>query len=154
MKDNISLHCSYKEGIKSATAIKYGLENTPNERQLANMKLVAEKCFEPVRAYFGKPIAITSFFRSHELNKRIGGSGSSQHCEGKAMDIDADVFGGMTNKEIFDFILENLEFDQLIWEFGNSDCPAWVHVSYNEGNNRKQVVRAIIENGRTKYVAY
>ena len=85
---NISKHISYREGTFSVTAKRLGLENEPNEKQLENMKLLAEKIFEPLRQYVGKPIKINSFFRSPELNRAIGGSSKSQHCKGQAIDID------------------------------------------------------------------
>lgn len=106
------------------------------------MRLVAEKCFQPLREHFDRPIGISSFYRSPELNKAIGGSKTSDHCKGRAIDIDADIYGGITNKEIFDWLRENVEFDQLISEYGTEDNPAWVHVSYREGENRGMVLRA------------
>ena len=120
----ISAHISFAEATKSQTAIRHGLDNKPNSVQMANMKYTAEKVFEPIRKHFGKPIAVTSFFRSEELNKRIGGSTTSQHCKGEAMDIDADLYGGMTNAQIFANIKKHLTFDHLIWEFGDNRNPA------------------------------
>jgi hypothetical protein len=113
------------------------------------MKALAENVFEPLRVANKKPIYISSFFRSPELNKKIGGSTTSQHCSGEAMDIDADVYGGMTNAEMFHFIKDNLDFDQLIWEFGTDSNPDWVHVSFRKGNNRKNIIRAVSSGGRT-----
>lgn len=118
------------------------------------MQLVAELVFEPVRAHFGVPIFVSSFFRSPELNKAIGGARNSQHCTGEAIDLDADVFGGVSNAEVFDYIRRNLIFDQLIWEFGTARNPEWVHVSYTAGVNRKQVLKALKVEGRTKYVPW
>ena len=162
--ERISKNISYKEATKSATASRRGIKNTPTEFQLQNMKMVAERIFQPLRERHGKPIAITSFLRSVELNKAIGGSKTSQHLQGGengkeegAIDIDADVYdNGITNAEIFDYILKNLEFDQLIWEYGTDDEPDWVHVSYRKGANRKQTLKAVRErqpNGKykTKY---
>ena len=147
----ISKHISDKEGVYSRTAIRLNIDNVPNEKQLANMKLLAENIFEPLRAYVGGPIKINSFFRSPELNKAIGGSGKSQHCHGQAIDID-DTFGRMTNAEMFEFIREHLDFDQMIWEFGNDDNPDWVHVSYvSEEDNRNRCLLAYKDNGKTKY---
>ena len=125
----ISKHISYKEGIHSITAIRKGIDNEPNEEQLANMKLVAEKVFEPLRIFINGPIKVNSFFRSPDLNKAIGGSTKSQHCKGQAIDID-DTYGKATNAEMYWWIKENLDFDQMIWEFGNNDNPDWVHISY------------------------
>jgi hypothetical protein len=116
------------------------------------MRELAEAIFEPIREHFGHPIYVSSFFRSVALNEEIGGSRSSQHCKGQAIDIDADVYEGMTNKEIFEFVRDNLDFDQLIWEYGDDDNPAWVHISYRgPGANRKQMLKAYSSNGRTKY---
>ena len=147
----ISKHISYKEGVHSNTALRRGIENIPNEEQLANMKLIAEKIFEPLRSYVGGPIKINSFFRCPELNTAIGGSKTSQHCKGQAMDID-DTFGRCTNAEMYEFIKEHLDFDQMIWEFGDNDNPNWVHISYvSEKENRNRCLKAYKENGKTKY---
>ena len=147
----ISKHISYKEAVHSATAKRRGIENVPNEEQLDNMYKVAEFIFEPLRMYVGGAIKITSFFRSKELNAAIGGSVKSQHCKGQAIDID-DVFAHKTNYEMFQYIRENLDFDQLIYEFGSNDNPDWVHCSYvSKRENRNRVLRAIRENGKTRY---
>jgi len=147
----ISKHISYKEGVYSATATRKGIDNTPNDGQLLNMVTIAEEVFEPLRSYVGGPIKINSFFRSPELNTTIGGSKTSQHCKGQAMDID-DTFGRMTNAEMYSWIKEYLEFDQMIWEFGDDDNPDWVHVSYvSEEDNRNRCLKAYKENGKTKY---
>ena len=147
----ISKHISYKEGIHSITAIRKGIDNQPNEEQLANMKLVAEKVFEPLRIFINGPIKVNSFFRSPDLNKAIGGSTKSQHCKGQAIDID-DTYGKATNAEMYWWIKENLDFDQMIWEFGNNDNPDWVHISYvSPDKNRNRCLKAYRENGKTKY---
>ena len=147
----ISKHISYKEGVYSTTALRRGINNTPNDEQLNNMELIAEEIFEPLRTYVGGPIKINSFFRSPELNTAIGGSKTSQHCKGQAMDID-DTFGRMTNAEMYHWIKEHLDFDQMIWEFGDDDNPNWVHVSYvGPGENRKRCLKAYKEKGKTKY---
>lgn len=147
----ISKHISTKEGVYSRTATRLGIDNKPNEKQLQNMVTVAEEIFEPLRMWVGGPIKINSFFRSPELNKAIGGSSKSQHCHGQAMDID-DTFGRATNAEMFDFIKENLDFDQMIWEFGDDNNPNWVHVSYvSPTENRKRCLKAYKENKITKY---
>ena len=138
----ISKHISYKEGVRSDTATRNRIRNEPNEEQLAAMKIVAKKVFEPLRVHFDTPIRINSFFRSTALNKRIGGSGTSQHCKGEAIDMDAT--GEITNKQLFDYIKENLEFDQLIWEFGTSKEPDWVHVSHTSAKpNRNRILKAV-----------
>ena len=147
----ISKHISDKEGVYSITALRLGIDNMPGDYEYSNMQLIAEKVFEPLRNHIGKPIKINSFYRSVDLNKAIGGSSRSQHCQGRAMDID-DTFGHATNAEMYNWIKENLNFDQMIWEFGNDDNPAWVHVSYvSEDQNRNRCLKAYKENGKTKY---
>ena len=131
--------------------MRRGIDNTPNDEQLANMELVAREVFEPLRIYVNGPIKINSFFRCEELNKAIGGSTKSQHCKGQAIDVD-DTFGRMTNAEMYYFIKEHLDFDQIIWEFGNNDNPDWVHVSYvSSKDNRNRCLQAYRKNGKTKY---
>ena len=155
MKDNISKHITYEEATVSNKAKELKINNDPNSKQLANMKLLAENIFEKVREHFDTPIYISSFFRSSKLNTKIKGSSTSQHCAnvGAAMDIDADVYKGVSNSEIFNYILENLNFDQLIWEFGNDENPDWVHVSYvSDILNRKEVLKAYKDsNNKTAY---
>ena len=112
----ISEHISYKEGVYSTTAMRREIDNTPNNEQLDNMELIAEKIFEPLRKFVGGPIKINSFFRSVKLNKAIGGSSKSQHCQGQAIDLD-DTFGVVANSDMYNYIKNNLDFDQLIWEF-------------------------------------
>ena len=148
----ISKHISEKEATKSVTALRLGLDNTPDGDTLNNMKIVAEKVFEPLREYVGGAIKINSFYRSSALNEAIGGSTRSQHCKGQAMDID-DIYGHKTNKEMFNWIKDNLDFDQMIWEFGNEDNPDWVHVSYvSEDKNRNRILKAVRDEGKTKYI--
>ena len=148
----ISKHISYKEGTNSITAIRRGIDNTPNDEQLDNMVLLAEKVFEPLRAWVGGPIKINSFFRCPQLNKAIGGSAKSQHCHGQAIDID-DTYGKVANSEMYNYIKKNLDFDQMIWEFGDDDNPAWVHVSYvSEDENRRRCLKAFKDkNNKTVY---
>jgi len=147
----ISKHISYKEATYSRTATRLNIDNKPNDEQLKNMKLIAEEVFEPLRMWVGGPIKINSFFRSPKLNTAIGGSSKSQHCHGQAIDLD-DTFGRATNAEMFNFIKEHLNFDQMIWEFGDDDSPDWVHVSYvNDEDNRNRCLLAYKENGKTKY---
>ena len=147
----ISKRISYKEGVYSRTATRLDIENTPNDEQLNNMVLLAEEVFEPLRSWVGGPIKINSFFRSPKLNKAIGGSTTSQHCKGQAMDID-DTFGRATNAEMYHFIKEHLDFDQMIWEFGDDDNPDWVHISYvSAEENRNRCLQAYKENNKTKY---
>lgn len=153
MEIRISKHISIKEATRSNTAERLGIDNFPDSPTLVNMQALAENVFEPLREHFGHPIYITSFYRSPELNKAIGGSPRSQHCKGQAIDID-DVIGSSTNADFFNYIKDNLEFDQLIWEFGNNDSPNWVHVSYNTDNNRGNILKASKENGKTKYTIW
>lgn len=148
---NISEHVSLKEATRSNTAKRLGIENMPDSETLITMQITAEHIFEPLRNKFNEPIYISSFYRSPELNKAIGGSTSSQHCKGEAIDID-DVYSKASNADFFNYIKDKLEFDQLIWEFGDDENPAWVHVSYNLGKNRMRVLKAIKENGITKYI--
>jgi hypothetical protein len=137
--------------VYSITATRRGIDNTPNKEQLENMKLLAEKVFEPLRVHVGGPIKINSFFRSPDLNKAIGGSSKSQHCKGQAIDID-DAYGKMTNADMYNWIKENLDFDQMIWEFGNDDNPNWVHISYvSKKENRNRCLRAFKSGGKTVY---
>jgi zinc D-Ala-D-Ala carboxypeptidase len=148
----ISKHVSDKEGVYSATALRRGLDNTPNAEQLKCMHDIANYVFEPLREWVEGPIKINSFFRGEPVNTAIGGSKRSQHMKGQAMDID-DIFGYKTNAEMYYFIKDYLEFDQLIWEFGDDENPNWLHVSYvSHRKNRKKLTIAYKDSkGRTKY---
>jgi hypothetical protein len=147
----ISNHISYKEGTRSNTATRKGIDNTPGSYEESNMVNIAINVFEPLREWVGGPIKINSFYRCVELNKAIGGSSKSQHCEGRAIDID-DTHGHKTNAEMFKYIKENLSFDQLIWEFGSDENPDWVHVSYvSEDQNRNRCLKAQRIDGKTTY---
>ena len=147
----ISEHLTLAELIRSESAKRNGITNMPPPEHIANLKLLAENIFEPIRANFRTPILISSGYRSKELNAKIGGSNTSQHSLGQAIDIDMDGTSyGVTNADIFNYIKEKLPFDQLIWEFGNDNNPDWVHVSYS-GRHRKQILKAIKTNGITNY---
>ena len=150
---NLSKNLTLAEVTKSTTAKRLGIDNTPDEWTTENLRQVALNIFQPLREAFGCPIYVSSGYRSAELNTAIGGSARSQHVEGRALDLDADVYGGCTNSQIFNWIKENLEFDQLIWEFGDDDNPDWVHVSYvYDGVNRKRCLKACRDdNGKTYY---
>lgn len=152
----LSEHLDLSEVIRSESAKRNGISNMPSEAHIANFKLLAEKIFEPIRNNFRCPIHISSGYRSAELNRAIGGSTTSQHCQGEAIDIDMDGSpNGVSNKMIFEFIKKYLEFDQLIWEFGSEENPDWVHVSYeSSGKQRKQVLKAYKQNGKTQYKTY
>ena len=151
LMDKISKNISYKEAIHSATAKRRDIDNSPDSEQVAAMLSIAEMIFQPLREWVGGPIKINSFFRSEHLNAAIGGSSKSQHCLGQAMDLD-DVFGYKTNAEMFNWIRENLNYDQMIWEFGDDENPAWVHVSYVDvQENRNRCLKAYKKKGKTKY---
>ena len=148
---SISKHISMKEAVESYTAKRRGIKNVPGEYELVNMTAVAENIFEPLREWVGGPIKINSFFRSVELNQAIGGSSKSQHCQGRAIDID-DTYGWKTNAEMYHWIKENLDFDQMIWEFGTDENPDWVHISYvSQDGNRNRCLKAERINGKTTY---
>lgn len=139
----LSKNLSLKEAIKSNTASRLGIKNEPEQWEINNLRAVAENVFQPLRDHFGVPIGVSSGYRSKQLNKAIGGSKYSQHMIGEALDLDADIYGRITNADIFNYIKNNLEWDQMIWEFGDNEEPNWVHVSYKEaGRNRKQIKRA------------
>lgn len=147
----ISAHISLREAIESYTAKRKGIDNIPGEYELTNMVGIAKNVFEPLREWAGGPIKINSFYRSPELNKAIGGSSKSQHCQGRAIDID-DVYGYKTNAEMYNYIKNNLDFDQLIWEFGTDENPDWVHVSYvSADENRRRCLKAEKIKNKTVY---
>lgn len=150
----ISKHLSLAEVIRSESAKRLGLSNMPTPQHIDNFKKLAENVFEPLREHFNKPIRISSAYRSQALNAAIGGSLSSQHCKGEALDLDMDGTD-ITNKQIFDYIKDHIPFDQMIWEFGNKNNPDWVHVSYSSsGKQRGEVLRALKLNGKTVYSPY
>ena len=147
----LSKNFSLGEMIQSQTAIRKNIDNNPNGDQILNLIDLCDNVLQPLRDAIG-PIRISSGFRSQKLNVAIGGAASSQHCalNGAAADIDM----GEKNAEIFEWLKANVDFDQLIWEFGDKSNPSWVHVSYKEGKNRNQILKAIKENGRTKYLKF
>ena len=150
----LSEHLDLIEVIRSDSAKRNGISNMPTPDHIANFMLLAEKIFEPIRDHFGVPIHISSGYRSVELNRLIKGSATSQHCKGQAIDIDMDgTSNGVTNADVFNFIKDNLPFDQLIYEFGNISNPDWVHVSYVPGG-RGQILKAVKIKGQTKYLPY
>lgn len=151
----LSNYVSLAEVTRSDTAKRKGIDNSPTPEHLENLKTISSEVFDKVREHFGVPIFISSGYRSAALNKAIGGSTSSDHSHGRALDLDQDGHGnGVTNADVFNFIKNNLEFDQLIWEFGSSQNPDWVHVGYRKGANRKQVLRAIKSGTKTTYVPF
>lgn len=150
----LSKNLSLAEMIISAEAKRKSISNAPIEQHVANMKKLALNIFQPIRDHFNAPIHVSSGYRSAELNKAIKGAATSQHCSGEAMDIDMDG-SNITNAQIFNWIKDNLVFDQLIWEFGTDKNPDWVHVSYEStGKQRKQILKAIKKNGKTSYINY
>jgi hypothetical protein len=148
----ISNHINYFEATNSQTATAKGIVNQPNAEQLKAMRLVAVKCFEPLRMWANVPLSINSFFRGEALNKAIGGAASSQHCKGEAIDIDGK--GKISNAKIFHFLKENTTFDQMINEFPVNGEPSWVHISYSERGNRGQILTATKVKGKTVYSPY
>jgi zinc D-Ala-D-Ala carboxypeptidase len=139
----LSKNLSLREVVRSTTAKRLGLKNEPDTPQITNLKLLANHVFQPLRDNFEVPIYVSSGYRSTKLNNAIGGSSTSQHCQGRALDLDADVFGKISNAEIFHYIKDCLDFDQLIWEFGDDTNPDWVHVSYTSPTeNRGRVLKA------------
>ena len=152
----LSEHLDLAEVTRSETAKRKGISNEPTPEHLENFKKLAQNIFEPIRKHFGVPRHISSGYRSKALNTAIGGSLTSQHCSGEAIDIDMDgSSNGVTNKMVFEFIKTNLNFDQLIWEFGTKDKPDWVHVSFEtSGKQRKQILTAFKSGGKTAYKPY
>ena len=149
----ISPNLSLAEITRSDTAKRQNIDNTPTAEHLENFKVLAERVFEPIRSHFNTPIFISSGYRSKALNDFIGGSLSSQHCKGQAIDIDIDGSkGDVTNRMVFDYIKNKLDFDQLIWEFGTDFNPDWVHVSFVKSGNRKQKLKAVRSGGKTTYI--
>lgn len=150
----LSAHFALGEFTRSESAKREGLDNTPTPEHLENLKILCEKVLEPIRLRFGS-INISSGYRGKMLNHFIGGSVNSDHCVGRAADIDMDDSGtGVTNTEIFNYIKDNLDYDQLIWEFGTKEKPDWVHVGYRGKDNRKQTLRATKVNGKSHYSPY
>ena len=150
----LTAHFDLSEFTRSESAKREGLDNTPTAEHLENLKTLCEKVLEPIRLKYGS-INISSGYRGKMLNHFIGGSVSSDHCVGRAADIDMDDMGsGITNTEIFNYIKDNLDYDQLIWEFGTKEKPDWVHVGYRGKDNRKQTLRATKVNGKSHYSPY
>ena len=138
MTKKISKYISYKEATHSNYAKQFGITNKPKTEHIENMQVLAEKVFEPLREWVGGPIKVNSMFRSEKLNTALKGSHTSSHLDGKAIDITS--IDRKTNLEMFHYIKDNLDFDQLIWEYGAAN-PKWIHVSYNsEKENRKQIL--------------
>lgn len=144
----LSKNFTLNEFTKSVSAIRNGIDNSPNAEHIRNIQLLVKYVLQPIREALGRPIRVTSGYRSEALNKLIGGSKKSQHCKGQAADLQFKVDGVMSNKIIWDKIIElDLPFDQMINEFNYS----WIHISYNEEHNRKAMLEAYKESGKTKY---
>ena len=148
---NLSPNFSLKELTKSDTATRLGIDNTPNEEIIDNLKTLCDKVLQPVREHFGKSVTINSGYRSPESNAAVGGSKTSDHCKGQAADIEID---GVPNPELAQWIMDNLEYTQLILEFFTQGIPdsGWVHVSYDPNNLKKQELTAVKVAGKTQYL--
>ena len=150
----LSNNLSLNEMTRSNTAQRRGIDNSPTPEHIENMRVLAEKIFQPIREHFDRPIFVSSGYRSKALNTAIGGSQTSQHSTGEAVDIDMDGTT-LSNTDVFNYIKDNLDFDQLIWEFGNDQKPDWVHVSYKaNGPQRKSILVAKKINNKTTYQKY
>lgn len=151
----LSKNLTLAEAVRSETAKRIGIDNKPTKEHLENLKLTAEKLFQPIRDHFEKPVYVSSMYRSERLNRALKfASKTSLHMTGQAIDIDMD-HTSISNKEVFDYIKDNLDFDTLIWEFGDIS-PKWVHVSYREGKNRNQILESYMneKTGLTSYKHY
>ena len=146
----LSENFSLSELIKSQTAERKGIDNTPSPEHQENLKKLCENVLQPVRDHFEQVVSVSSGYRSEALCLAIGSKTTSQHAKGQAADF--EIYG-LSNKELADWINENLDYDQLILEYWKESDPnsGWVHCSYSEGNNRKQYLKAYKENGSTKY---
>ncbi len=145
--------CTYAETFKSQTALRKGIDNEPSDAQFANILKTYKYIYEPICNAFKRKLPISSFFRCKKLNTAIGGSKTSQHMTGEAIDIDCDSITGTTNRQLFNWILKNLSFDQLILESPDkNNNPSWVHVSFvSKEKNRKQVLKMVRKNGKSVY---
>lgn len=152
----ISEHIGFNEAMYSETALRKGLDNTPSPEIIEVMKVTAEKIFEPLRAMVSEirkvdtPITINSFYRSTAVNAAVGGSTSSQHCKGEAIDLSVE-YPDFDKEDLFELIRAKMDFDQLIYEGGTPENPAWVHVSYSSTHNRKECLKMIKVNGVSTY---
>ena len=147
---NLSKSFTLNELTKSQEATRLGIDNTPSDEHILNLKILCEKILQPLRDFYGMPVSVSSGYRSAELCKAIGSSSTSQHTRGEAADF--EVFG-VANKDLSDWIVNNLDYDQCILEFWSPNDPnsGWVHCSYNDSGNRKQYLNAQKLNGRVVY---
>lgn len=148
---NLTKNFTLAEMTKSETALRHDMDNTPGEAEIAALKLLSEKVLQPVRDHYGKGVKVNSGFRHPEVNAKVGGSKTSDHCRGQAADIEIP---GVANAELAEWIRDNLEFRQLILEFYTPGIPdsGWVHVSYVAEDNKKQVMTAVKKDGKTVYL--
>ena len=145
---------SLREFTKSNTAARLGIDNTPTDEHIKNLALLCENVLQPLREALGQPIRITSGYRSEALNNSIGGSKTSDHSFGRAADLEFYVEGKEDNAKLYETIkLLNFDFYQVIWEFGDEEQPDWIHIAYRKDNPKKQCLRAVKEQGKTKYYA-
>jgi hypothetical protein len=147
---NLSKSFTLNELTKSQEATRLGIDNTPNEKHILNLKLLCENVLQPIRDFYGMPLSVSSGYRSAALCEAIGSSSKSQHTKGQAADF--EIFG-VANKDLADFVVKNLNYDQCILEFWNENEPnsGWVHCSFNALGNRKQFLKAEKLNGRVVY---
>jgi len=142
---------SLAEMVKSDTALRHDMDNTPGEAEIANLKTLCEKVLQPVRDHYGVGVKVNSGYRSPDVNSKVGGSRTSDHCRGQASDIEIP---GVPNADLAVWIMENLDYTQLILEFYTPGVPdsGWVHVSYDPANLKKQVLTATKKDGKTVYL--
>ena len=147
---NLSKSFTLNELTKSQEATRLEIDNTPNEEHILNLKLLCENVLQPIRDFYGMPLSVSSGYRSAALCEAIGSSSKSQHTKGQAADF--EIFG-VANKDLADFVVKNLDYDQCILEFWNENEPnsGWVHCSFNSSGNRKQFLKAEKLNGRVVY---
>lgn len=148
---NLTANFTLSELTKSETALRHGMDNTPGETEIANLKTLAERVLQPVREHYQKGVKVNSGYRAPEVNQKVGGSRTSDHCKGQAADIEIP---GVPNADLAQWITENLEFTQVILEFYTQGVPdsGWVHVSYDPQNLKKQTLTAVKQNGKTVYL--
>lgn len=148
---NLTKNFTLAEMIKSETALRHGMDNTPGEAEIENLKRLAEKVLQPVRDSYGKGVKVNSGYRAPDVNAKVGGSKTSDHCKGQAADIEIP---GVANADLAKWITENLDFTQVILEFYTPGVPdsGWVHVSYDPDNLKKQVLTATKQDGKTVYL--
>ena len=148
---NLTANFSLAEMVKSETALRHDMDNTPGEAEIENLKRLCEQVLQPVRDHFAKGVKVNSGFRAPEVNAKVGGSRTSDHCKGQAADIEIP---GVANADLAQWITENLDFTQVILEFYTQGIPdsGWVHVSYDPANLKKQVLTAVKQNGKTVYL--